>query len=421
MSTKKYPKKQEDEVAGNIGIYDDEEVNLLDYLTVIWNRKWFILIATALPTLVMGVLLSLSPRTYTTTFVYDVRDDVTDLRDDSINEPQVQPGFWNLTQKNFEVMLNRFYSRENLNNLANKFEKSGLSAYANKARNCYAGSETLVEFKTAPAYINISKLKVSDHTDLQEFIEMEASMLRVTITGNANEDMAKISGIIRNNIENVISLYTIQDQLQAEIRSLKNNQSQIETSRYIARLLLDQNRKVITGLKNIKPVPVDNSETNVTLQYNIAGQTEYLPLSYQIHAAESKIINLEQEVLTTESRYKYYTELINLNQKLLAKLSGQITGDYSIGKFWDFVQGIALETEKPELKDFLNSYAKEIENRISASEPVSSTPRVYPIARGSIKKILLVLMAATLVSVFASFLLEGKKDDPRSNLSVKIP
>ena len=43
------------QAAGN-DIYEDE-INLMDYLLVLWKRKWFIFLASVLPALVVGLAM----------------------------------------------------------------------------------------------------------------------------------------------------------------------------------------------------------------------------------------------------------------------------------------------------------------------------------------------------------------------------
>ncbi|MBW8015834.1 MAG: hypothetical protein FVQ82_06575 [Planctomycetes bacterium] len=413
MSTKNYPKKQEDDALEDMGIYEEDEINLLDYLAVIWNWKWFILIATALPTLAVGLLMFLSPRTYTTSYVYDVRDDVRDnVRDDTT--------IWNLNEKNYNVMLSRFYSQENLTKLADKMQKNGLAEYAAQVRGYAGGLKGFVEFGTDPAFFDLSKLNVTDQTQLKDILNMQASLLNVKITGKPQEAMQKISSIIRYNIENVISLYPVQDQLEAVIRSNKSNQAGIESSRFSTKLALEQNRNVLAGLKNIKAQPTGNAESNITLRYDIGSNSQYLPMSYQIQAVESKIVALEQEDITTEIEYQYYTDLVSLNESILARLNEKVSGDYSITQFKTFLTTLPNIIEKPELKDYLSSYTIGIENKISANEPVTETPQVYAIAKGTLKKSVLVLIAASMLSVFAAFLLEAVKKSGSSLLGKRL-
>ena len=61
------------------------------------------------------------------------------------------------------------------------------------------------------------------------------------------------------------------------------------------------------------------------------------------------------------------------------------------------------------MNDYLASYIKRIETRISVSAPVSENPKISPIAKGTVKKSAIVFAIALMISVFAVFLLEGLK------------
>jgi len=74
-----------------------------------------------------------------------------------------------------------------------------------------------------------------------------------------------------------------------------------------------------------------------------------------------------------------------------------------------YLTELVVSYETKELKDYLASYIKRIENRISISTPVSENPKMYSIAKGTVKKSGLVFVVALMISIFVSFLLEGLK------------
>ena len=63
--------------------------------------------------------------------------------------------------------------------------------------------------------------------------------------------------------------------------------------------------------------------------------------------------------------------------------------------------------EKQELKDYLSSYVKGIENRIAVSTPVTEHPGIHAVPKGTVKIGGIVFAIAVMLSVFVSFLLEG--------------
>jgi uncharacterized protein involved in exopolysaccharide biosynthesis len=56
-------------------IYEDE-INLIGYFIVLWKRRYFIFLASVLPTMIVGIFFFLLPGNYKVTYVYDVRDDI---------------------------------------------------------------------------------------------------------------------------------------------------------------------------------------------------------------------------------------------------------------------------------------------------------------------------------------------------------
>ena len=135
----------------------------------------------------------------------------------------------------------------------------------------------------------------------------------------------------------------------------------------------------------------------------------YLPIESQIQTAESKIIQLEEIIKENEEKYKYYKNLLDLNEKLFAEVQNKALSGYTIQQFRLFLLESVKEVEKEELKDYLSSYAKRIENRIAASIPVTENPGTYAVSKGTAKKSAIVFVIALMISVFAAFLLEGLK------------
>jgi ABC-type polysaccharide transport system permease subunit len=57
----------------------------------------------------------------------------------------------------------------------------------------------------------------------------------------------------------------------------------------------------------------------------------------------------------------------------------------------------------------LKAYIKRIENKIANVIPLVERPKVYPVAKGTVKKSAIVFVVALMISVSAAFLLEGLK------------
>ena len=101
--------------------------------------------------------------------------------------------------------------------------------------------------------------------------------------------------------------------------------------------------------------------------------------------------------------------MLAFNEKLSAELAKSVPLYYTIQQYYAFLSELTGDYEAKELKDYLASYIKRIENRISTSVPVSKNPKMHSIAKGTVKKSGLVFVIALMLSVFAAFLSEGLK------------
>ncbi len=406
-------KKQiaDDDVKEESSIYEDE-INLIDYFRVLWKRRYFIVLCSVLPALIVGLFFFFSPRNYEVTYVYDVRDDVRgDVRDDVRGDVRDDISNWNLNEKNYNILINRFYSEENLNKIINVLRENGLNEYAELLRN--AGNsldalKNLLKFEAVPSYADLSEAKITDPEQLEQIQKLKAQLLNMTIVGEPKEDLLKIASVIRSNLENVIPTYMIQERLSANIRTDKTMMADIESNRFSLELTLKINKSTLEKLKSIKTQTPDKTESNIILHFDVGGRSD-LPIEYQIQAAESRMIQLEETIKENEEKYQYYKNLLDLNEKLFAEVKNKALSDYTIQQFRLFLLESVKEVEKEELKDYLSSYTKRIENRIAASVPVTENPGTYAVSKGTAKKSVIVFVAALMMSVFVAFLLEGLK------------
>ncbi|GAH80095.1 unnamed protein product, partial [marine sediment metagenome] len=252
----------------------------------------------------------------------------------------------------------RFYSEENLNKIINVLRENGLNDYAELIRN--AGNsldalKKLLKFEAVPSYTDLSKTKITDPEQLEQIQKLTAQLLNMTIVGEPKEDLLKIASVIKSDFESMISTYMIQEQLSANIRTYRTMMADIESNRFSLELTLKTNKSALEKLKSIKTLTIDKIESDIILQFDVGGRSEYLPIEYQIQAAESKIIQLEETIKENEEKYKYYKNLLDLNEKLFAEVQNKTLSGYTIQQFRLFLLESVKEVEKEELKDYLSS------------------------------------------------------------------
>jgi len=384
-------------------IYEDE-INLMDYFVVLWKRKWFIFLVSVLPALVAGSIIFFGPRNYKTTYTYDVRGQFR-------NQTVVDVGNCNLTEGNYNVFISRFYSQENLSKITTSLQQADLKRHAESIINTEGKEqiENLVKFEVLPPYIDVSKAKETDPTKLKQIRQLEALLLNVTITANSKKEISKISSVIRDNLENIMPVYLVAEQLKLSAKGFKSKMADIEKNRFALQLALENKKAVLAKLKGIETETLKKSRSDIMLQFDVGGRSEYLPIEYQIQTAESKIIQLEETIKDNEKKFAYYEDLLSLDEKVLAEVQKNRLSGYTIQQFHLFLLESVKAAEKEELKDYLSSYTKKIENRIAVSAPVTENPIISAIAKGTVKKSGAVFVIALLISVFAAFILEGLK------------
>ena len=256
----------------------EDEVDLRDYFRIFWKRKYFIAIRSVLPAMIVGLVIFLWPRLYKVAYIYDV----------------------GLTGGEFTTLLNRFRSEENLNKIITILEENGLSKYARKMSN--AASRMLINklvcFESFPPYLQADAVTVLRERSLEEWKKIEetkCALLTMTIRGRPKKDMRKISSIIRDDFENLMPLYPVEQQLRDTVRNLKAGMAGIEKNRFALELELERKKAKLVKLTSVEVKGSEKILADVRLTFDDVNECDmYLPLPYQIQSTESRIINLEE-------------------------------------------------------------------------------------------------------------------------------
>ncbi len=403
-------KKQttDNDVNEESSIYEDE-INLLDYFVVLWKRKWFVFIASVLPPLVVGLAIFIGPRDYKIAYTYNME----------------------LDEKGFKVLKGTFYSTENLEKLAEKLQASGFNKYTKRIEEVETDEDLKwsVSFEISPSYFEaIEPSKAKNLDELQKLQKVTGSLLVMRVGAQSKENIREIASVCRNNFEQIIPLYSEREELNNKIISYKEDMADIEEARYTLNLELERKKSTLEKLKNSGTEDLSRLPSNIVLQFNIepskakdpnelqefqnfGNNSAYLPLPYQIQAAETQLINLEEQIRANKEMYTYYTDLLSLNEKLFSYVKKAMPSYSTLEQFHSFLTNTLAEYNENEqqLLDYLKAYSKRIENKIANVIPLVEKPKVYPLAKGTVKKSAIVFVVALMMSVFVAFLLEGLK------------
>ena len=368
-------------------IYQDE-VNLIDYLKIVWKRKYLIIFGSLLPAFAAGLVLYFLPRDYRVTYTYEM----------------------GLNEKKYQMLLDKFYSAENLDRIISKLKAEKQGIYADKVAEAKTQKllSKLVSFEVTPSFFNsIKTLKTNDIRNIEQIQEAEGTLLTMTITGQPFEDMQRISSIVKDNFENIIPMYSIRQELNTIITDLKTEMAEMEQNRFEMSLEVKNKKAILTKLRDIKPDDSEKAANDITLQFeNVGRNSAYLPLPYQIQATESLLITLEESIKSDEEKYSYYDSVLKLNERIFDEIRKKKTPYYSTRQFHPFLLGIVDEYNK-EIQDYLKAYTKKIENTMFANIPVIEEPKIYPVPKGTIRKSSVVFAISLIVMTFAAFLLEA--------------
>ena len=371
---------------------NEDEIMLIDYLKILWKHRLLILTGSILPALVAGLIFFYSPRDYSVTYTYEM----------------------GLNEKDYKTLLDKFYSLENLDRIISKLNENNIDAYAQMLNEASADKRLnkLVDFKVSPSFFGtMETLKPADIKNIKELQDAEGTLLTMAITGRPRKDMPNISSIIRNNLENIIPMYSEKQRLNTTIINLKNRMANIEENRYTSELELKMKKAILTKLKGLKPDESGKIDSDIILQFgNIDKNSAYLPLAYQIQATESTIIELEETIKNDEENYKYNKELLDLNEKLYNEITKKASPYYTIQQFHPFLVNIVNDYTDKELIDYLSAYIKKIENTMSENTPIIEEPNIYPVSKGTIRNSFIVFAISLMATIFAAFLLEAVKE-----------
>jgi hypothetical protein len=361
-----------------------QEPAILQFFRLLWRRRFLIAAVSIIPAVATGGLLFAWPQKFTATFVYE------------------HP----LSESEYNVLVRRFYSLENLNRIAGQLREKGLTRCAQELQDCRTeGSlQKLLRLTVSPAYPR--RLQTTDPATSEKISAFQAALLSIQLTGRSREEVESVAAVVTGNFEDVLPMYAIRNDLKEATRRFKTQAADIENNRFLLDLDLQREQARFEKLQAlVGPGSASNGRNDraqpdqdkVVLQFSdVKGSREFLPLDYQIRAVQSKIVDLQETILGNEAKYSYYVGLLELSNRLLEQVERSLRTNYTAQQFLSFVGEQWSASKDKAQADYLKSYVRKTENLVQASTRAGESPVIYPVPKH---------VAGTAALVFAVFLM----------------
>jgi hypothetical protein len=366
----------------------------VQFLHLLWRRRLLIAAGSLIPALLAALLLFLWPRQYTATFVYE----------HSVRESE------------YNVLVHRFSSLENLGKIAGQLREKGLTACAQELLDCRSEDslEKLVRLTASPGYPK--RLQTTDPATSEKIGALQAQLVSIRIAGGSRQEVETVAAVVTGNFEHVLPMYAIRNDLKELTRRYEAMAADIEDGRFALSLELEREQARLDKLKVLDGPPADpngqgsrgpTEQDRLLLQFtDVKGSREFLPLSYQVRAVQSKIIDLQETIRGNEDKYKYYVGVLVLTHKLLDQAEQSLLTHYTVQQFLSFVGEQLLAYKEKAEADYLKAYMRRTENLVLVTTRAGQNPVIYPVPKHTAGISLLVLIASMMAMTFTAVMLE---------------
>ncbi|MGE5295912.1 MAG: hypothetical protein ACM3VT_13890 [Solirubrobacterales bacterium] len=369
---------------------------VLLYLSLLWRHRFLIAAVSIAPAVAVALLLALWPSRYTATFVYERQ----------------------LAESQHSVLLQRFYSQENLDKISAHLREQGLADYAlrlDKAR-VRQSFDKLIRFEVSPMYPK--RLQTTDPCMSAQISAFQARLLYVKVLGDSESQVLKAGAVVTNNLENILPLYDIRNGLKESIQEHKRLAAKIEDNRFSQTVDLQAEQSKLLKLKGVDGIATQPAQDSIVLQFNdVKNSSEFLPLSSQVLAVQSRIIDLQESMARDTEKYGFYLKVLELNDRLLGQIEKNLLTDYTVRQFLESL-GEQLQANQSEtaVADYLKSYIRKTENLIQANTRAGEKPVVYPMPKGIVRNSALAFVMFLMIALFTAVLSEYRRQrrDPQS-------
>ena len=397
---------------------------MLRYLRLLWEHRWLILGGSLLPALLVGVILSLWPRRYAATFVYE------------------RP----LAEREYSVLQRRFYSQENLDKIAVRLREQGLTNYVQRLDQARTQQsfERLIRFEVAPMYPR--RLQTTDPCTSEKISAFKAKLLSIKVVGDSEEEVAGVAAVVTGNFESILPLYDVRNHLRESLQKLRDDAGKIEGDRFTLSLGLQKEKAKLEKFK--QEAPGEAASGNFTLQFNV--ETAPLPVPcasgprrrgrticksssattprstastgssrgpIRSGPRSRRIIDVQETLTNDAEKYNFYLQVLDLDNRLLAKIEESLLTYYTAQQYLGFLGEQLLACKDQAVADHLKSYIRKTENLVQVNTRAGEKPVVYPMPKGVVKNSALTFILLLMVAMFVAVLLEHQHERRRQTMA----
>lgn len=363
-------------------------MELLDFVSEVWRKKWLISGWTLVPSLVFALVLYLSPRDYEASLQYPLSLDALELK----------------------KLTDRFFSGENLSRLIRNMEAGGLTSIPRILRQAESPRQLhrYLHLSATPDWIDYANkknlrlsLERSWAENVEKLEELTAKMVDIGILGRPREELAAAIGFIRYNFEKELPLYRVSDDLAEQIGLMNEKLAKLQRNRMVLLLSLRRSEKILEKLKAIPALKTSVAgDYKLNLNFgDLNKESQFLPLSLQVQYYETEVARLGEIIAAEDRELQYDNQIQVMLKSMYEELSARLTADYDLDAFQAFLRQKQRTAASREERDFHDAYLKEIENHGLELVPLVRQTRSAPVAKGTVKTTAFVFCILLLLSL----------------------
>jgi len=306
-------------------------------------------------------------------------------------------------------MVDRFYSKENIDRLAEAMTVKGLTEAAGllQEQETRAQLANILRLGATPNYIDYSQkqnLKLSFERTWAENIEkleqLTAEFLTLDAEGFSKEEIPDVLSILRTNFESQLPLYRILDDWFSQKTAIQKRLSERDALRQSLILELQLLENTLASLLALPSSGIPNNY-QIQLQLVPNDTTEpFLPLPLAIHKYQTQIAEKKELMQHRERRFTLDTLYDYLLSQMIQAAREQIDGQGSLDSLSLYLETFIEAQEHTEAREYLSSHLRHIQSVGLQDHALTRHASTFPVAKGTIQKTVFLFCLLFIAGIF---------------------